>query len=354
MVETLVPAPGGPLAPAPERPLGLGARLGTFRRSSGFQYRLQQSAIDIFSIFVVLMVASIVFGEVDPSRFAFVSSANLLVGFQTIPQLGIVAIGVGILMVAGEFDLSVGANFLFSSIMMAQIYTDYQINVWLCALIAIAIGTGIGFLNGLITLKLHIPSFITTLGTMGIWEAAALFFHGASSQVFNPPNSFLVVMNGSVGWMAAAMWWFIGISIAAWALLQRHAFGNHVFASGGGPGAAVSSGVNVFKAKMVAFCIAGGLAAMGGILAAANVGDVSPDINSTIPLEAIAACVIGGAALTGGRGTILGMFIGAILLYWIQDVLLLLAAPGFYLTAFVGALVIAAAVMYQFLRARRT
>jgi simple sugar transport system permease protein len=341
------------LAPAPGNPLGYGARFGIFRRSSGFQYRLQQSGIDIFVIFIILQAASIVFAEVDPGRFAYLSSANLLVAFQTVPLLGIVAVGVGILMVAGEFDLSVGANYLFASLMMAQIYQEYHISVWLCAVIALVIGTAVGFLNGLVTLKLRIPSFITTLGTMGIWEAAALFFHGASSQVFTPPNSFLVVMNGSIGWMSAEMWWFIAICIAAWALLQRHAYGNHIFASGGGPSAAVSSGVNVFRAKMLAFCIAGGLAALAGILAAANVGDVSPEINSQIPLEAIAACVIGGAALTGGRGTILGVFIGSILLYWIQDVLLLLGAPGFYLTAFVGGLVIAAAVMYQFLQARR-
>ncbi|MGH9107776.1 MAG: ABC transporter permease [Acidimicrobiales bacterium] len=341
--------------PTPIAPLGLAGRLGVLGRKPGFQYRLQQSAIDILMIFVVLQVASVVFAEVDPNRFAFASSANLLVAFQTIPLLGVVAIGVGILMVAGEFDLSVGANYLFSSLMMAQIYEDYHISIWLCALIGLAIGTGIGFANGLITLKLRIPSFITTLGTMGIWEAAALLFHGASSETFDDvPKAFLTLTNGSFGVMAAEMIWFIGIAIAAWALLQRHSAGNHIFASGGSPGAAVSSGVNVFRAKMLAFCLAGGLAALAGILAAANVGDVSPDINSQVPLEAIAACVIGGASLTGGRGTVLGMFLGAVLLYWIQDVLLLLSAPGFYLTAFVGALVIAAAVMYQVLQARRT
>ncbi len=346
MAQTLAPAPGGPL--------GFGARMGSMRRSPGFQYRLQQSAVDILAIFLILQVASIIFSLADPGTFAFTSTANLLVAFQTIPLLGVVAVGVGILMIAGEFDLSVGANYLFSSLMMAQIYQDYHIDIWLCAVIGLAIGTGIGFLNGLITLRLHIPSFITTLGTMGIWEAAALFFHGASSQVFTPPNSFMVLTNGSFGWMAGEMVWFVGICIAAWALLQRHALGNHIFAAGGGPQAAISSGVDVFRAKMIAFSLAGGLAALAGILAAANVGDVSPEVNSTIPLEAIAACVIGGAALTGGRGTVLGIFLGAILLYWIQDVLLLLSAPGFYLTAFVGALVIAAAVMYQYLQARRT
>ena len=231
---------------------------------------------------------------------------------------------------------------------------DYHISVWLCALIGVAIGTGIGFLNGLVTLNLHIPSLIATLGTMGIWEAAALFFHGASSQVFTAPNSFLVLTNGSWGVLAAELIWFVGVCIAAWALLQRNAAGNHIFASGGNPRAAVSSGVDVYRAKLLAFCIAGGLAALAGILAAANVGDVSPEVNSTIPLEAIAACVVGGCLLTGGRGTVLGMFIGSVLLYWIQDVLLLLGAPGFYLTAFVGALIIAAAVFFQVLQRRRT
>jgi ribose/xylose/arabinose/galactoside ABC-type transport system permease subunit len=333
---------------------GSTGRLQQFR-GSDLRYRLQQSAISIFIIFVVIQVASIVFAEVDPNRFAYLTTGNLLTAFQTIPETGVPAIGVGLLMIAGEFDLSVGANYLFSSIMMAQIYTNYHISVWLCAIIGLAIGTGIGVLNGAITLQFRIPSFITTLGTAGIWTAAMLVIHGASSQYFPVPNAFNVLTNGTfAAVMGAGFVWFVAISIGAWLLLQRHAIGNHIFAAGGAIDAARSSGVPVARTKMICFALTGGLAAMGGILAAANIGNVAPDTNPQLALNAIAACVIGGVNLTGGRGTILGIFLGSILLYWIQDVLLLLGVSGFYLYGFIGALIIVSAIVHRLIEARHT
>src|SRR5579863_4407486 len=150
--------------------------------AAGRHYRRQQSAIDILVIFLIVQVASVIYGFVSPDTFAYNSSANVLTALQTIPiEYGIPALGVGILMIAGEFDLSVGANYIFSSIVMAQL-VENGLNVWLAALIGLAIGTGIGLLNGVITLRLQIPSFITTLGTSFIWAAGILFVHGASSQ----------------------------------------------------------------------------------------------------------------------------------------------------------------------------
>src|SRR6266702_8626539 len=155
------------------------------KEAAGRRHRLQQSGIDILIIFVVVQVISIIYGFISPDIFAYNSFANVQTALEAIPLLGIPALGIGVLMIAGEFDLSVGANYIFSSIVMAQLYS-YGLNVWLCALIGLAIGTGIGLLNGLVTLKFRIPSFITTLGSMGIWTAATLFVHGASSQTFNP------------------------------------------------------------------------------------------------------------------------------------------------------------------------
>jgi ribose/xylose/arabinose/galactoside ABC-type transport system permease subunit len=226
-------------------------------------------------------------------------------------------------------------------------------SVWLAALIGLACGLGIGLLNGVITLYLKIPSFIATLGTMGIWEAAVLFVHGATAQNFAPVGIFTGLTNGSFGVLPAAMIWFAVLSVAGWAFLQRHRIGNHLFAIGGDKQAAIAAGVPLRKVKLMAFGLTGLLAALAGIIAAAQVGDISPTSDSTLPLQAIAACVIGGALLAGGRGTILGIFLGSCLIYWIQDVLLLLGAPGYYLTAFVGALIIVAAVVYQNLQARR-
>src|SRR5437879_7819550 len=133
-------------------------------KAAGRRSRRQQSAFDILVIFVILQLISVIYGLIRPNVFAYNSLANIQTALETIPiQVGIPALGVGVLMIAGEFDLSVGANFIISSILMGQFVTN-GLNVWLSALIGLVIGTGIGLLNGLITLRLKIPSFITTLG----------------------------------------------------------------------------------------------------------------------------------------------------------------------------------------------
>jgi simple sugar transport system permease protein len=322
-------------------------------KAAGRRYRRQQSALDILIIFLIVQVISVIYGFISPDTFAYNSSGNILTALQAIPQLGIPALGVGILMIAGEFDLSVGANFIFSSILMAQLNQN-GLNVWLAALIGLAVGTGIGLLNGLITLRLKIPSFITTLGTMLMWEAATYFVHGTSSQTFTPSPGFAALTAGTLGIFPAAFLWFVVLAIAFWALLQRHWLGNHIFAVGGNKQAATATGVRVDRTKLIAFGLAGACAALGGILTASQIGNIAPSTGDLLPLNAIAACVIGGLALNGGRGTILGIVLGAALIYWITDFLLLVGAPGIYITAPVGILIIAAAAIYEILRARRS
>ena len=322
-------------------------------KAAGRRYRRQQSAFDILIIFLIVQVISVIYGLINPSTFAYNSFANIQNALGAIPVVtGIPALGVGILMIAGEFDLSVGANFIFSSILMAQLNTN-GLSVWLAALIGLAVGTGIGLLNGVITLRLGIPSFITTLGTMLIWQAGTLFVHGASSQPFSPSSGFAAFTAGNLGVFPADFLWFVVLAIAFWALLQRNRIGNHIFAAGGNKQAATATGVRVDRTKLIAFSLAGACAALGGILSASQIGNIAPSTGDVLPLQAIAACVIGGLALTGGRGTILGIVLGSALIYWISDVLLLIGAPGFYITAPVGILIIAAAAIYEILRARR-
>jgi ribose/xylose/arabinose/galactoside ABC-type transport system permease subunit len=321
---------------------------------AGRRYRRQQSAFDILILFLVVQVASVVFGIISPDIFAFNSLANIQNALYTIPiEVGIPALGVGVLMIAGEFDLSVGNNFIFSSIVMAQLAAN-GVNVWLAALIGLLIGTGIGLLNGLITLWLKIPSFITTLGTSFFWLAATFFVHGASSQTFSPDPVFAALTAGSVGVIPATFLWWVVLALVFWGLLERNRIGNHIFAVGGNKQAAVATGVRVDRTKLLAFGLAGATAALGGIMAAAYIGNIAPSGGDALPLEAIAACVIGGLALAGGRGTILGIALGSALIFWIRDVLLLLAAPGFYINAPIGILIIGAAAIYELLRARRS
>jgi simple sugar transport system permease protein len=345
-MSSLSEAPGVP-AVAPQPELMTAAEL----RQIGLRYRIRQSAIFVAGIFVVTQVGSIIFGAIRGSSFAYLSEPNIVTALQQIPLVGVAAIGIGLLMIAGEFDLSIGANAIFSSIVMAQL-ASAGLSLWLAVLAGLAIGAGIGLLNGILTLTLRIPSFITTLGTLGIWSAATLFVHGSAAETFVPYGAFRVIFAGQVGWIPAEAIWFTLLGIGFYLVLQRSSIGNHIFAAGGNRAAAVASGVNVTRAKLFAFTVAGTLAAFSGILAASRIQSISPGDVTTLPLQAIAAAVIGGVVLTGGTGTILGMMLGATLIYWIQDVLLLSAAPGYYLTAFVGALIIIAASIYEMFRRR--
>jgi simple sugar transport system permease protein len=307
----------------------------------------------VLLLFLAVQAGSILYGLLRPDVLAYTSFANVQTTLEAIPLVGVVALGVGVLMIAGEFDLSVGANYVFSSIVIAML-VENGMNPFAAGALGLAVGTAIGLLNGVITLGLRIPSFITTLGTAGVWSAGALFINGSGSIAFDPGSTaFETLTTGTVGVFVAEFAWFVVIGVAIWALLQRHSIGNHIFAVGGNLQAAVANGIRVGRVKLLAFSIAGFCAALSGLLAASRLSIVAPESGRELPLQAIAACVVGGLVLTGGRGTVLGVMLGAALIYWIQDVLLLAGAPGFYLDAFVGALIIAAAGLYEIMRGRR-
>lgn len=317
-----------------------------FRRSVDLRELMRESALDILAVFVLAQLGLIVFALVDPNRLPYLSQANISVQLESIPILGVIALGVGVLMIAGEFDLSVGANYTFTSIVMASLATR-GMSPFVAVLIAIAIGAGIGLTNAFVTLRFHLPSFIVTLGAMLFWEGFTLFYHGASAQLFSPGATFTAIFSGSIGFIAAAFIWFVGAAALFWALLHHHRFGNHVFAVGGNKRAAAAIGVSPARVKTIAFVLAGMCAAFAGVLAATRVNSIQPGQGSGLELQAIAACVIGGVSLTGGTGTILGIFLGASLIYTIQDVLLLSGAPSFYLNIFVGLLIVIAAMFNQ-------
>jgi simple sugar transport system permease protein len=316
-------------------------------------YRLRQSALDVLVLFLAVQLGSIVYGLLNPDSFAYTSSANVSIALQVIPLVGIPALGVGVLMIAGEFDLSVGGTYVFSGMVMAKL-AEGGLDPFAAALLCLLVGGAIGSINGLITVGLRVPSFITTLGTAGVWMSAALLIN-SSSIPFAPDSSFFAELtSGDIGVVPAEALWFVGAGIVFWLFLQRLTVGNHLFAVGGNRAAAVANGIRVSRVKVLAFTVSGVCASLAAVLAASRSGVVSPDAGVTLPLQAIAACVVGGLLLTGGRGTVLGIALGAALIYWIQDVLLLIGAPGYYLDGFVGALVIAAAAVYSVMRTSRS
>jgi ribose/xylose/arabinose/galactoside ABC-type transport system permease subunit len=294
---------------------------------------------------MICIVVSLLF----PEKFRYLSAENLQILLKSIPQLGILAIGVGLLMIAGEFDLSVGSNFVLSAYLMAVAYNS-GVPVPLAILTALAVGSLIGFLNGLLVIKTGMPSFIATLGTMMFWRGVVLFLSQGFTKPFHPGGVTEAIFSGTFGPIQAQFVWLFIVCFVCFLLLERHKLGNHIFSVGGNKQSAIAIGVNVKKVKLITFVMVGFLAAFSGVISTMRVHSVSPAQGEGLELQAIAACVIGGLSLMGGEGTILGIFMGTSLLYVIQDVLLLLRAPGFYLQMFMGILIVVAVIFNNLTR----
>jgi simple sugar transport system permease protein len=310
-------------------------------------------------LFILVLLGVIAAALAFPS-FRFLSEANITVTLKAIAPLGIMALGVGVLMIAGEFDLSVGALYSFCAIVTATLTAQWGGEIgaegasalapFLAMIVGLAVGTAAGVLNAWITLRFNIPSFITTLGAMLVWKGATLFYHGANSLRFKPSEPFATIFGGSIGVVHASMIWFLILCAVFFVILHHHRLGNHFYAVGGNRNAAVAIGINPKRTKMIAFAIAGFMAAFSGIVAGVRVSSIQPGGGLGLELYAIAACVIGGHALMGGRGAILGTLFGTALMFTIQDVLLLGGAPGYYFDTFVGVLIVLAVIMNMVIR----
>ena len=307
----------------------------------------------IILLFVSIQVVAIIGGLLFADSFRYLNPANIAVLLKSMAPLGIMAIGVGILMITGEFDLSVGTLYTFCAIVTATMVKEYSLSPYIAMLIGITVGILAGLVHGNIVNKFAIPSFIVTLGAMLLWKGSTLLYHGAKSLRYKyESESYEILLKGDVGVIDASFFWFIAVGIFFYFLLHHHKIGNHFFAVGGNAEAATAIGINPKRVKLIAFAIAGGCAALSGIVAMSRVGSVQPGGGLGLELEAIAACVIGGCALMGGRGSIIGIMLGTALIYTIQDLLLLLRAPGFYFDMFVGSLIIIAAITNVALRKR--
>lgn len=310
---------------------------------------LRHPAGNVILVSILAQIACISAALLFPDRFYYLTEANIAALLDAIPILGVIALGVAVLMIAGEFDLSVGSVLVFTALAMGEIY-DAGMSPWVGAGLALLLGALIGLINGWLVLTLKLPSFIVTLGGMLFWKGMALFISGARQIKFDPEGLFGAITYSKIWVIPSTFIWFVGLAVLFHIIMQYRKFGNHVYAVGGNQAAANAIGINVRRVKYAAFAICGTTAALAGILSSGRLGSISPTQGSSYELDAIAACVVGGIALTGGRGSIIAVFLGVILINLIRDVLLLVGAPGFYLQIFVGGLIVIAAALNQAFR----
>ncbi len=241
-----------------------------------------------------------------------------------LPEMALVAIGVTILMICGEFDLSVGSVFALMPMSIA-VMLNAGVPFPLALLIGLAICALIGFINGYITLQFAIPSFITTLGMLFIARSLTIVISGGFPPLL--PDNLPTWLFTDYIWQGAILRmsfvWFVVIAALAAALLSLTNFGNWIRATGGFNEAAASMGIPVKRVKIICFMLCSMLAGFAGLLQVLRLGSPLPSIGEGLELQAVAAAVIGGTALAGGIGTVFGAIIGTLLIRTIDNGLVL-------------------------------
>jgi simple sugar transport system permease protein len=301
---------------------------------------------------VVLLTAGLI-AIFSIANGQFLSQENLFVMLKTMPELGLIAIGMTMLIIAGEFDLSVGSTFALSPFIMAYLTEKAGVNPILAFLVGVASGVAIGFLNGIITTKIGIPSFITTLGTMMAFRGVILLASAGFPEAYDRQQPIARVFTGDISGFPIQVIWFVAAAIVIWVILENHRFGNWTYVTGGNRGASVSMGIPVDRVKIYNFMIVGGLAALAGAIQVFRMGSAYSNAGQGLELSAIAATVIGGTMLSGGAGTIVGTVMGTILLFTVENILILSRVPAFWFRFFVGVIVIVAVTVHILIQGRR-
>lgn len=334
------PAVGSPQPPvvAPEDKTVLrvqdeAAASGRSRRSLLFSYG------PVVGVVVVLLILAAVF---VPS---FLGAQNLLNVLQQMSIIGVVSIGMTCVILTGGIDLSVGAVLELTTVVFASALKGH-VPVPLAILLALAIGGVAGLVNGIGSTVFRIQPFVMTLATLAIAEGIALAFTNGSTIYFTSTSGVVDFLGGGgIGSLSGEFVVFAVLVVIAWLVLRFVPFGRYIYAVGGSAETARLSGIRVKTVLCSTFVISGVCAAIAGIMTAARLGVGVPTAGGLTNLDAIAAVVIGGTSLMGGRGSIWGTVGGALVLAVISNVITLVGISPYQSEIIRGCVIVAAVLL---------
>ena len=301
-------------------------------------------------MFLLAQGLCILFGLIYPDDFRYVSATNVSLVLKAIPVIGMIALGVGVLMISGEFDLSVGSAYTLTAYALTLLYLGGA-PLWLAVGLTLLLGAAIGVINGLITVRLAIPSFITTLGSMMVLRGLVRWISTADRR---PSTRRQLRQAGHrIGARRQR-----GVRLVPrprpcrWDRPAPHQAGQPHVSRGRQreDGDRRRRQCPHGEGRRLRLLLVG--ATLAGIVSTTRVSTVTASQGIGFELKAITVCVIGGLFLSGGRGTVIGIFVGACLMYTVEDVLLLLRAPGFYIEVFIGVILVGAVIVNTWLEDR--
>ena len=224
------------------------------------------------------------------------------------------AVGMAMVIIAGEFDLSVGSVMALSGVIAALAMQHFG-EVWVIgAMTAVAAGAAVGLINGALTTTLGVPSFLITLGSLSIARGLALLVTGTRPINILDENYYKIFGEGALFGVPAPILWTVAVAVVGIVLLHLSRFGRQIYATGGNSTAARYTGINTKRVKTICLVIAGALSGLAALVLTARSHAARPDAGAGIELDVIAAVILGGAALSGGRGTIVGALIGSLII----------------------------------------
>ena len=299
-------------------------------------------------LLILLLVAFAGFTLVNSG---FASGPNIQSLFLTIVYTGIVAVGQAVLMIAGEFDLSVGSVAGMGAIIAGVLMTEAGLPVPLAMVGGVLCGGLVGLANGVLTVKVGIPAFVTTLSMLFVAKGIGYVLSGGD-PVYPLPKDVGVLARTDILGLSSSIWVFLLLVVVVDLTMRHTTWGRVVYATGGNPLTTRLAGIRTARVKILAFTLCGSLASFGGIVLVSRLQRADASIGLGWELNVIAACVVGGVALGGGAGTIAGAFLGLVLLQGVVQGIVIIGVDSL-LQPVVAGIVLVAAVGFDLSRRRR-
>lgn len=294
-----------------------------------------------------LLIIVVVFSLLSPN---FLTDQNILNILQQSSINACVALGMTLVIIAGGIDLSVGPIAAIAAVAVAVLMAA-SVPIFLAIPLALALGMAAGGLNGALVAYGGLQPFIVTLGTLSLYRAFSLIYTGGN-PIFGIPPEFRALTNSAVFGIPSPVIIVAVLAALVWTLLNKTPLGEYFLAVGGNQEASRIAGVPVAMTKIASYVISGGLASVAGLILVGRLGAADPTLGNLWELDAIAAAAIGGASLMGGKGSIIGTLLGAIILGSLRNGLTLMNVQAFYQLLATGLIILVAMLIDRATRGR--
>jgi len=307
-----------------------------------------------FALLLLLVIAIVIEGT------TFLNVNNIMNIFMNNSIVGIISLGMTLIIISGGIDLAVGTQLAATGLIAVTVMNNTG-NIFLGIIVAILAGVAMGAVTGILVAKFKIPAFIVTLGTMQIYRSVSQHFFNGGGILVDRDNvgNFLDISNTRIlefgnfpGIPLPVIYWIV-LCIIIHIVATRTAFGRHIYAVGSNERATNLSGINAQRVKIGVYMLSGALVVLAAMVEASRLGSMNSSASGgAYELQAIAAVVIGGTAMSGGKGSISGTFFGMLTLGVINNMMNLMGLPSFLVAAIQGAIIILAVLLQRSVAAK--